>query len=61
MKNIIYLGIALILTASICSCGSTSTIQKGENEVAGYTLKNKKELMQQKVLNKKVKTIIALP
>ncbi|MFT4669427.1 MAG: molybdate-binding protein [Ulvibacter sp.] len=61
MKNIIYLGIALILTVSVSSCGSVSAIQKSENEVAGYTLKNKKELMQQKVLNKKVKTIIALP
>jgi hypothetical protein len=36
-------------------------IQKSENEVAGYTLKNKKELMQQKVLNKKARTVIALP
>ena len=61
MKNIIYLGIALILTASVSSCGSVASIQKSENDVAGYTLKNKKELMQQKVLNKKNKIIIALP
>lgn len=61
MKNIIYLGFALILTISVSSCGSVASIQKSENDVAGYTLKNKKELMQQKVLNKKVKTIIALP
>jgi molybdate-binding protein len=61
MKNIIYLGIALFLTASVSSCGSVAAIQKSENDVAGYTLKNKKELMQQKVLNKKNKTIIALP
>ena len=61
MKNIIYLGIALIFTASVSSCGSVATIQKSENDVAGYTLKNKKELMEQKVLNKKNKTIIALP
>ena len=61
MKNIIYLGIALILTVSVSSCGSVTAIQKSENDVAGYTLKNKKELMMQKVLNKKAKTVIALP
>lgn len=61
MKKIIYFGIALILTVSVSSCGSVASIQKSENDLAGYTLKNKKELMQQKVLNKKVKTVIALP
>jgi hypothetical protein len=61
MKNVIYLGIALILAVSVSSCGSVTSIQKSENNVAGYTLKNKKELMEQKVLNKKVKTVIALP
>lgn len=61
MKNIIYLGIALILIVSVSSCGSVNAIQKSENDVVGYTLKNKKELMEQKVLNRQVKSVIALP
>ena len=61
MKKILFLAITLVFTASISSCGSTAAIQKNDNEVAGYTLKNKKELMEQKVLNKKIRTVIALP
>ena len=61
MKKIIYLTFAIIFTATVTSCGSATAIEKSKNDVAGYTLKNKKELMQQKVLNKKDKTIIALP
>ena len=61
MKKIIYLTFAIIFTATLASCGSATTIEKSKNDVAGYTLKNKKELMQQKVLNKKNKTVIVLP
>lgn len=61
MKKIFFLAIAFLFTITISSCGSSMVIQKSENEVAGYTLKNKKELMQQKVLNKKERTVIALP
>jgi len=43
------------------SCGAAGSIEKNENEVAGYTLKNKKELMQQKILNTQNKTLIACP
>ncbi len=61
MKKTVYLVIVIILTVSVSSCGSIANIQKKDNDVAGYTLKNKKELMQQKVLNKKNRTLIALP
>jgi hypothetical protein len=61
MKRIVFLVIAIVFTASVSSCGSTAVIKKNNDEVAGYTLKNKKELMEQKVLNKKVKTVVALP
>ena len=59
-----YITLVLILTVSICatSCGTTSkAIQQNETEVAGYTLKNKTQLMQQKILHKKSKTVIATP
>lgn len=65
MKTVKYIVIAIILIvvfgAGLTSCGSASSFQKNETEVAGYTLKNKSELMQQHVLNKKVKTVIAQP
>ena len=61
MKKILFLALTIVFTATISSCGSTSGIQKSDNEVVGYTLKNKKELMEQKVLNKNIKTVIALP
>jgi hypothetical protein len=61
MKNSLYI-IALVLFAvSFTSCGTTSALQKENSEVAGYTLKNKKELFQQKVLHSKAKTVIATP
>ena len=43
------------------SCGTTASMQQNQNEVAGYTLKNKKQLLEQKILNKKNKTVIAQP
>jgi len=62
MKTTKYIKVTLILIAvlgtSLTSCSSAKTYQE---DVAGYTLKNKKELMQQKILNKKCKTVIATP
>jgi hypothetical protein len=52
---------AVIFAVTISSCSATTAIKKGDNDVAGFTLKNKKELMEQEVLNKKVKTVIVLP
>jgi len=61
MKKVVFTILVTVFALSISSCGSVSAIQKSDTEVAGYTLKNKKELMQQKVLNKKLKTVIAMP
>jgi len=61
LKKILLLLVAGILTVIISSCSATAALQKEEIDSVGYTLKNKKELMQQKVLNKKVKTAIVLP
>lgn len=61
MKKIVFLVLTAVFTLSICSCGSTSAIHKNNTEMAGYTLKNKKELMQQKVLHKKIKTVVVAP
>jgi hypothetical protein len=61
MKRLIYIITIAFFAVSMASCGTTvKTLQK-EEKVAGYTLKNKKELMQQKILNQKKKTVIAQP
>jgi len=59
MKKIARLGIAfsLIITIFSCKAGASTT----SNELAGYTLKNKKELLQQEILKKKNKTVITAP
>ena len=62
MKKIIYIVAVLCFAISLTSCGSSVAIQEDSRaSFAGYTLKNKKELMEQKILNKKSKTIIAIP
>ena len=45
------------------SCGGSSAAKQNDSKTsfAAYTLKNKKELMEQKILNNKSKTIIAIP
>ncbi len=62
MKNFIYIVTILSFVVSLTSCGSSVAIQTdSEDQVLSYTLKNKKELMEQKILNKKNKTIVAIP
>lgn len=65
MKTVKYIIVTLILIivlgAALTSCSSVKTVQENSKELAGYTLKNKKEQMQQKILNKKNKTVIATP
>lgn len=61
MRKAIFILAAVIFTATFTSCGTTQSIQNSDTEVAGYTLKNKKELMEQKILNKNSKTVIATP
>lgn len=61
MKKVIFILAAFIFTLTFSSCGSVSSASQYENDLAGYTLKNKKELMQQKILSKKPKTVIATP
>ena len=61
MKKIIFLAVAVIFTLSLSSCGGVSAIQKSDTELIVYTLKNKKELMQQKILHKKIKTVVVAP
>ena len=62
MKKFIYIVTILCFVVSLTSCGSSVAIQTdSEDQVLSYTLKNKKELMEQKILNKKNKTIVAIP
>ncbi|GEQ87373.1 hypothetical protein ULMS_28810 [Patiriisocius marinistellae] len=61
MKKVIFILAAVILTSTMTSCGTTSSIQNNETDVAGYTLKDKKQLMEQKILNTSSKKVIALP
>lgn len=59
MKKLILL--LALASFAMTSCTSTQAFSKRENQVAGYTLKNKKELMQQKIADKKGKTVVATP
>ena len=65
MKTIKYIIVTIILVlvfaAALTSCAVPMTIQNDSEKVAGYTLKNKKELMQQKIANKKCKIVVATP
>ncbi|MCT8340468.1 hypothetical protein MG296_10410 [Flavobacteriaceae bacterium TK19130] len=54
---IIVLGAGLLFTTS---CATTQKTQS-ESDLAGYTLKNKKELMKQKIAPQKKKTFVATP
>jgi outer membrane murein-binding lipoprotein Lpp len=64
MKTVKYFIVAIILIvvllAGLSSC-ATANIKNDSEKVAGYTLKNKTELMQQKILNCKQKTVIVIP
>lgn len=65
MKIVKYIVVILILIliagAALTSCATPSAVKSQEDEIAGYTLKNKKELMQQKILHKKNKTLLTTP
>ncbi len=62
MIKIIYIAITVFFAVSLTSCGAGCSAKKGKKkEVASYTLKNKKEIMEQKILHKKNKTIIVIP
>jgi len=62
MKKLVYLLIVAFIAISFTSCGSAVSANKeSQNQVAGYTLKNKKEIMEQKILYKSIKTIITVP
>jgi|TARA_R110002094_G_scaffold126795_1_gene120659 hypothetical protein len=64
MKTLKYLIVTIfivVFSASFTSCATTNSIQNESEKVAGYTLKSKKELMQQKIAHRKRNTVIALP
>lgn len=61
MKKLLFIAMLLVFTVATTSCASVEKVQNEETEVAGYTLKNKKEQLQQKILNNKSKTIYAIP
>ena len=46
---------------TLTSCTTSKSVYNTESEVAGYTLKNKKEQMQQKITHKKSKTVLTTP
>ena len=61
MKKAILILAAVVLTSTFMSCGTTSSIKKSDTELAGYTLKSKTELMEQKILNPSSKKVIVTP
>lgn len=62
MKKFVYIAITVFFAVSLTSCGAGASVKAdANNKVAGYTLKNKKEIMEQKILHKKSKTIVVIP
>ena len=61
MKKFIFILAAVIFTSTFTSCGTTQKIQKADSQLAGYTLKSKTELMQQKIVNTRSKKVIVTP
>jgi len=65
MKIVKYIIVSLILlivvSAALTSCAAPMTTQDNSEKLAGYTLKNKKEIMHQKIANVKCKTVMATP
>jgi len=66
MTKFVYIIFTLFLAVSLTSCGASCAAKKGKKnetkkEVASYTLKNKKEIMEQQILHKKGKTIVVKP
>lgn len=62
MTKFVYIIFTLFLAVSLTSCGAGCSAKKAaKKEVASYTLKNKKEIMEQQILHKKNKTIIVIP
>jgi len=61
MKKVVFILMAALFTVTFSSCGVSQKIQQQGDEVAGYTLKNNTELLEQKILNKKSKTVLATP
>jgi len=59
MKKFVYIAIIVCFAISLTSCGAGASVKANDNDkVAGYTLKNKKEIMEQQILHKKSKTSI---
>ena len=65
MAKFVYIIFTLFLVVSLTSCGAgcaaKSAKKETSKEIASYTLKNKKEIMEQQILHKKGKTIIVKP
>ncbi|MBX2829441.1 MAG: hypothetical protein KTR22_14845 [Flavobacteriaceae bacterium] len=59
-KGIVTVVLIAVALGSFTSCATTMKVNT-EESVSGYTLKNKKELMQQKIVHKKAKTVLATP
>tara|TARA_R100000306_G_C4315608_1_gene112474 strand:- start:45 stop:230 length:186 start_codon:yes stop_codon:yes gene_type:complete len=61
MKKTVIGAICAIVCYTLTSCASSEKIPDDNYEVAGYTLKSKKELMQQRILYTLEKTVLAQP
>ncbi len=62
MKKFVYIVALSCFAVSLTSCGAgaSATIQE-KDQIAGYTLKNKKEIMKQKILYNSGKTQVVIP
>jgi len=61
LKYLIVTIFVVVFSASFTSCATSNSIQNESEKAVGYTVKNKKELMKQKIADRKCRTVIALP
>lgn len=69
MKKLVYLIFILLFTINFASCGTVSALNdlnvkelnKKEDNVTTFTLKDKEEVMQREISHRKRSTIVAQP
>ncbi|WP_461305281.1 hypothetical protein [Aureisphaera sp.] len=61
IRSIVIICVLMVVASSSLTSCATQMKVNNEESVAGYTLKNKKELMQQKITNRKSKTVLTTP
>lgn len=61
MKKLVLIVAVVVFSSVVTSCGTTLKTNHNHKEIAGYTLKSKSQLLEQKILNTTTKKVIVNP